>query len=55
MSELWNGDKGIVDLRSAANVIALSRIAARTTPRDMRIRFLGSIFKNRLCKYSKVQ
>lgn len=29
MSELWNGDKGIVDLRTAAYVIALKRIAAR--------------------------
>ncbi len=29
MSELWNGDKGIVDLRTAAYVIALRRIAAR--------------------------
>ena len=29
MSELWNGDKGIDDLRTAAYVIALRRIAAR--------------------------
>jgi glutamate dehydrogenase (NAD(P)+) len=29
MSELWNGDKGIVDLRTSAYVIALRRIAAR--------------------------
>jgi hypothetical protein len=29
MSELWNGDKGIVDLRTVAYVIALRRIAAR--------------------------
>jgi glutamate dehydrogenase (NAD(P)+) len=29
MSEPWNGNKGIVDLRTAAYVIALRRIAAR--------------------------
>ncbi len=29
MTELWNGDKGIFDLRTAAYVIALRRIAAR--------------------------
>jgi glutamate dehydrogenase (NAD(P)+) len=29
MSELWNGHEGIVDLRTAAYVIALRRLAAR--------------------------